>query len=99
MNPLERELETMRGFATCRGDDDRLDEADAELARLRGIEEAAAEAAAAAAGQRRTAGAVPLGHPAQQLPLRGGAPGQHCRQRTRCRFLHALGFWHETRPV
>ena len=46
MNPLERELETTRGFATCRGDDDRLDEADAELARLRGIEEAAAEAAA-----------------------------------------------------
>lgn len=41
MKPLERELATMRGFAACRGDDDCLDEADAELARLRKIEEAA----------------------------------------------------------
>lgn len=41
MNPLERELATMRGFAACRGDDDCLDEADAELVQLRKIEEAA----------------------------------------------------------
>ena len=41
MNPLERELATMRGFAASRGDDDCLDEADAELAQLRKIEEAA----------------------------------------------------------
>lgn len=41
MKPLERELATMRGFAACRGDDDCLDEAAAELAQLRKIEEAA----------------------------------------------------------
>ena len=41
MKPLERELATMRGLAACRGDDDCLDEADAELVHLRKIEEAA----------------------------------------------------------
>jgi len=41
MKPLERELATMRGFAASRSDDDCLDEADAELAQLRKIEEAA----------------------------------------------------------
>ena len=41
MKALERELATMRGFAACRGDDNCLDEADAELAQLRNIEEAA----------------------------------------------------------
>ena len=40
MKPLERELATMRGLAACRGDDERLDEADAELSRLRKREKA-----------------------------------------------------------
>jgi len=46
VKPLERELATMRGFAACRGDDDCLDEAEAELAGLRAIEESAKRAAA-----------------------------------------------------
>lgn len=33
---VERELATARGLAACRGDDARLDEADAEIADLRG---------------------------------------------------------------
>lgn len=38
---VERELATARGLASCVGDEDALSEADAELAGLRGIEEAA----------------------------------------------------------
>lgn len=34
MNPIERELKVLRGFATCAGDDARIDEAEIELARL-----------------------------------------------------------------
>lgn len=34
MNPIERELKTMRGFAACRHDEDCIDEAEKELARL-----------------------------------------------------------------
>jgi hypothetical protein len=41
MKPLERELATLRGLSGCRGDDDRIAEAEAELARLRKIEQAA----------------------------------------------------------
>lgn len=33
---VERELAVSRGLSTCRGDDARLDEADAEIAELRG---------------------------------------------------------------
>ena len=44
-------------------------------------------------------GPVPLGHPAQQLPLRRRAPGLHCRQRPRRGLQHALGLWHEAGPV
>ena len=33
---VERELAVARGLAACRGDDSRLDEADAEIAELRG---------------------------------------------------------------
>jgi len=36
VNPIERELKVLRGFATCAGDDARIDEAEKELARLRG---------------------------------------------------------------
>ena len=46
-------------------------------------EEAGRRAPAAAAQQRRRAGPVPLGHPAQRLPLRRRAPGHDCRQRAR----------------
>lgn len=35
MNPIERELKVLRGFATCAGDDVRIDEAEQELRRLR----------------------------------------------------------------
>ena len=41
---LERELATIRGFASCRGDDERIDEACAELVQLRSIQAVAAEA-------------------------------------------------------
>lgn len=41
MKALERELATLRGLSGCRGDDDRIAEAEAELARLRKIEQAA----------------------------------------------------------
>ena len=41
MKPLDRELATLRGLSGCRGDDDRIAEAEAELARLRKIEDAA----------------------------------------------------------
>jgi len=34
MNPIERELKVLRGFAACAGDDARIDEAEIELARL-----------------------------------------------------------------
>ena len=33
---VERELAVVRGLSACRGDDARLDEADAEIANLRG---------------------------------------------------------------
>ena len=46
-------------------------------------EEAGRRAPEAAAQCRRAAGPVPLGDPAQQLPLRGGAPGDHRRDRAR----------------
>lgn len=36
LNAHTRELAVARGFASCRGDDERLDEADAEIADLRG---------------------------------------------------------------
>ena len=42
-------------------------------------EEAAGRAAEAAARVEQPAGAVPVGDPARQLPLRGGAPGRHRR--------------------
>lgn len=35
MSALDRELATLRGFASCRGDDVCIDEAEAELAALR----------------------------------------------------------------
>lgn len=41
MNAIERELKTARGFASCRADEDCLDEALLELERLLRIEEAA----------------------------------------------------------
>jgi hypothetical protein len=41
MNPVERELKTMRGFAACLHDEDCLDEADKELARLLAVDAAA----------------------------------------------------------
>lgn len=41
MKPLDRELATLRGLSGCRGDDDLIAEAEAELARLRKIEDAA----------------------------------------------------------
>lgn len=40
MNAIERELKTARGFASCRADEDLLDEAQLELERLLRIEEA-----------------------------------------------------------
>ena len=40
---LERELATIRGFASCRGDEERIDEACAELAQLRVIQDAVAD--------------------------------------------------------
>lgn len=36
MSAIDIELATLRGFASCRGDDARIDEAEAELAALRG---------------------------------------------------------------
>lgn len=41
VNPIERELKTMRGFAACLHDEDCLDEADKELARLLAVDAAA----------------------------------------------------------
>ncbi len=41
MGAIERELATARGLASSSGDESALDEADAELARLRNIETAA----------------------------------------------------------
>lgn len=38
MNPIERYLKTARGFASCRADEDCLDEAQLELERLLRIE-------------------------------------------------------------
>ena len=40
---------------------------------------------------KQPAGAVPVGDPARQLPLRRGAPGRHRRQRARHRLRDALG--------
>jgi 3-hydroxyacyl-CoA dehydrogenase len=62
-------------------------------------EEARRRAAEAAARVEQPAGAVPVGHPARQLPLRGGAPGRHRRQRARRRLRDALGLRHEAGPV
>ncbi len=62
-------------------------------------QEAGRRAPEAAARERRPAGPVPLGHPAQQLPLRGGAPGLDRRHRARRRLRHALGLRHEAGPV
>lgn len=44
MHPIERELKTMRGFAACLHDENCLDEADKELARLLSVEAAARRA-------------------------------------------------------
>jgi 3-hydroxyacyl-CoA dehydrogenase len=63
------------------------------------LKKPAGRAAEAAAQCRGRAGPVPLGHPAQQLPLRCGASGQHCRDRARRGPGHALGLWHEAGPV
>ena len=41
---VERELAVARGLASCRGDDARLDEADAEIAKLRAENDALLEA-------------------------------------------------------
>lgn len=35
MSALDREIQVMRGFASCRGDEDRINEADEELSSLR----------------------------------------------------------------
>ncbi len=56
-------------------------------------------ASEAAARRRRRAGPVPLGDPAQQLPLRRGAPGHDRRQRARRGPGDALGLWPAAGPV
>ena len=48
---------------------------------------------------KQPAGAVPVGDPARQLPLRGGAPGRHRRERARHRLRDALGLRHQPGPV
>lgn len=60
MNPIERELKTMRGFAACLHDEDCLDEADKELARLLAVDAAARRAVAAfeALGNAQNAGSM-----------------------------------------
>ena len=60
-------------------------------------EEAAGRAPEAAARIEEPAGAVPLGDPARQLPLRRGAPGRHRRERARHRLRDALGLRHAAR--
>lgn len=35
MDAIDRELAVMRGLASCRGDEERIDEAEAEITRLR----------------------------------------------------------------
>ena len=62
-------------------------------------EEAGRRAPEAAAQRGRRAGPVPVGHPAQQLPLRRRAPGLHRRDRARRRLRDALGLRHEAGPV
>ena len=62
-------------------------------------EEAAGRAAGSAAQRARRAGPVPVGDPAQQLPLRGRAPGDHRRDRARRGLRAALGLRHEAGPV
>ncbi len=60
-------------------------------------EEAAGRAAEAAARLEEPAGAVPVGDPARQLPLRRGAPRRHRRERARRRLRDALGIRHAAR--
>ena len=62
-------------------------------------QEAAGRAPEAAARLEEPAGAVPLGDPARQLPLRRGAPGRRGRERPRHRLRDALGLRHQRRPV
>ncbi len=62
-------------------------------------EEAAGGTPRSAAQCTRRARAVPVGDPAQQLPLRGGAPGDDRRDRARRGLRAALGFRHEAGPV
>jgi 3-hydroxyacyl-CoA dehydrogenase len=47
----------------------------------------------------KSAGPVPVGHPARRLPLRSRAPGFDRRQRARHRLRDALGLRHEAGPV
>jgi hypothetical protein len=63
--------------------------ADEVYARM--LKKPAAERLQAAAQRRRRAGPVPVGHFAQQLPLRRRAPGHHCRQRARRGLLPCAG--------
>ena len=46
---------------------------------------------------KQPAGAVPVGDPARQLPLRRGAPRRHRRERARRRLRDALGLRHAAR--
>jgi len=62
-------------------------------------QEACGRTPAPAAQCRRRTRPVPVGHPAQQLPLRRPAPGHDCRVRARRGPGHALGLWHEAGPV
>ena len=62
-------------------------------------EEAAGRAPEAAARIEEPAGAVPLGDPARQLPLRRGAPRRRRRERARRRLRDALGLRHQPGPV
>ena len=62
-------------------------------------EEGAGRAAEAAARLEEPAGAVPVGDPARQLPLRRGPPGRRRRERARHRLRDALGLRHEPGAV
>ena len=62
-------------------------------------EEAAGRAPQAAARLEEPAGAVPLGDPARQLPLRGHPSRRRRRERARHRLRDALGLRHEPGAV
>ncbi|KDB51424.1 hypothetical protein X805_29860 [Sphaerotilus natans subsp. natans DSM 6575] len=62
-------------------------------------QESPGRAAQAAARVEQSAGAVPVGDPAQRLPLCGGAPGRDRRLGARGRSGDALGLRHAAGPV